>query len=230
MENQYKCRYTICGLPVYQYVMPVIQSNMFIIIKGKKALIVDPHESVEAKTFLQDHHIEEITILLTHEHFDHISGVNFFRTICSCKVIGNKACQLMTPDPEKNMSAFFMAMFLNRSREEQNQLLELADATYSCTVDESFEGDYQMLWEGISFRFVETPGHSMGSVCIVVNNVALFSGDSLVEGAKIITRLPGGSKTLYREKTKPFLESLDSQMIVYPGHGKVKKMMELDIS
>ena len=65
----------------------------------------------------------------------------------------------------------------------------------------------------------ETPGHSTGSICIEVNKKYIFTGDSLVDGAKIITRLPGGSKKAYKEITKPYLDSLNKDVVVFPGHG-----------
>ena len=67
---------------------------------------------------------------------------------------------------------------------------------------------------------METPGHSPGSICILINDKYIFSGDSLVDGNKVITRLPGGSRKDYNQITKPFLEGLSEDSIIFPGHGQ----------
>ena len=56
-----------------------IDSNMYVILENKKALIIDPCVSEEAKEYLKSEQVKEILVLLTHEHYDHISGVNWLR-------------------------------------------------------------------------------------------------------------------------------------------------------
>ncbi len=223
------CKYKIADREVYKFVMPLITSNMYIITGDKRALVIDPNASEEAEQLLKDIGVEHVTIILTHEHFDHISGVNYFRERWQCHVIGSQVCQQYVKEPTKNMSAFFMAMFITRSEEEQQLAQETWSENYRCEVDESFVEELQMEWEGMTLRLKDTPGHSMASICIMVDNQYIFTGDSLVEGAKIVTRLPGGNKQLYRDVTKPFLESLDKRMIVFPGHGEESVLEELEI-
>ena len=57
----------------------------------------------------------------------------------------------------------------------------------------------------------------------------MFTGDTIVDGKRIITKLPGGSRKDYAEITKPYLESLDLDIIVFPGHGKEKRLQEFDL-
>jgi len=223
------CRYKIAGKEVYKYCMPVIESNMFILISGRKALVIDPNENEDAASLLKERDVEQVTILLTHEHFDHVSGVNFFRDKWPCVVYGNQECKDMVPDPEKNMAMFFLAMFISREEEERNKAQELFREDYSCKVDISFENVLDIQWEELSLHLLETPGHSPGSICIVVNDSAIFTGDSLVQGAKIITRLPGGSKKAYQTVTRPFLEGLPQDMLVFPGHGQESLMKDLEL-
>ena len=49
----------------------------------------------------------------------------------------------------------------------------------------------------------------------------------MVNGHKIITRLPGGSKKAYLETTKPFLDAIDNDTIIMPGHGDWGKKSEM---
>lgn len=212
--------YTIADTKVYKYIMPVIASNMYILIKNQQALIIDPNENNQARDLLKSQKIKKVTIILTHEHYDHISGVNFFRENWNCVVYGNCTCKDMVTDPTKNMAAFFMAVLIAKTEEEQKIAQGLLKDDYSCLVDVGFEGKYNLDFEGLSIDMRETPGHSPGSICIVINHEYVFTGDSLVGGNKVITRLPGGSRKEYNQITRPFLESLPENMIVFPGHGE----------
>ena len=76
---------------------------------------------------------------------------------------------------------------------------------------------------------VETPGHSKGSCCILFDKKCMFSGDTLVTGHETILRLPGGSKKDFAEITMPFLNSLDGELMVYPGHGESQRLKQFEL-
>jgi glyoxylase-like metal-dependent hydrolase (beta-lactamase superfamily II) len=71
---------------------------------------------------------------------------------------------------------------------------------------------------GVTLNFILTPGHTQGGICIIVDNEAIITGDTLFIGDCGRTDLPGGSfeqmfNTL-QEKIKP----LPDNLIVFPGH------------
>jgi hydroxyacylglutathione hydrolase len=69
----------------------------------------------------------------------------------------------------------------------------------------------------MEMRFIHTPGHSPESMCIAVNDFALFTGDTLFIGECGRTDLPGGNaEQLYDSFQK--LRELDPNLVVYPGH------------
>ena len=79
------------------------------------------------------------------------------------------------------------------------------------------DGDQLTLGE-VTLDFILTPGHTPGGICIIVDNKALLTGDTLFIGDCGRTDLPGGNlaqmfKTLH-EKIMP----LPDYLIVYPGH------------
>lgn len=77
----------------------------------------------------------------------------------------------------------------------------------------------EYVWEDYQFRFFLTPGHTSGSICILLDDRFLFTGDSLVNGYKTITRFPTGSQEEYKRVTIPFLESQPENREIFPGHG-----------
>ena len=71
---------------------------------------------------------------------------------------------------------------------------------------------------------VETPGHSEGSVCLLVEGQGvLFAGDTLFRGSCGRCDFPGGD---YRAMLKSLarLGALEGQYTVYPGHDSATDM------
>ena len=52
-----------------------------------------------------------------------------------------------------------------------------------------------------------TPGHSPGSCIYVVDDAIVFSGDSMIDGRKIITTFKGGNEGEMQYQTLPSLKS-----------------------
>jgi glyoxylase-like metal-dependent hydrolase (beta-lactamase superfamily II) len=79
------------------------------------------------------------------------------------------------------------------------------------------DGDRLKLGE-VHLDFILTPGHTPGGICILVDNEALLTGDTLFIGDCGRTDLPGGNlKQMFRtlrEKIMP----LPDHLIVFPGH------------
>ena len=53
-----------------------------------------------------------------------------------------------------------------------------------------------------------------------IGPAAFFSGDSLVPGNAVVTRLRGGDAAVLMERTVPFLRALPPELTLYPGHGR----------
>ena len=210
------------------YTYDLIDSKMYIMTEGSKALIIDPIISEAAVARLQEQGVDDVLIILTHEHYDHMSGLELFRdAFDSCCVFCSEACNTYMQKPVRNGSKYFKALFIDKDCE----LIEEADKIQpvSYTGDELFSGEKQFAWQGHDVFVKETPGHSPGSVCIIVDEEILFTGDSLLKDDPVVTRLPGGNKREYNEKTFPFLTSLSGELMTYPGHGKAGLLKEFDI-
>lgn len=226
-ENRDVCGY-IKDCPVYRFILEPIKSNMYIILYDKNALVIDPFMNHSVKRFLKEKEIQEITILLTHEHYDHISGVNEFRAMYSCRVIANQYTKEKAGASGNHLAKYYLALFLNKP-EQEKCAKEMYVEDYTCLIDEAFKDEYEFKWFSIPIQLQETPGHSPGSICITLDHQFVFTGDTLVGGAKIITRLPGGSKKAYLEYTKGYLEELPSNTDIFPGHGEPGKIGEFEI-
>lgn len=69
----------------------------------------------------------------------------------------------------------------------------------------------------ISVKIICTPGHTVDSICLLVNNQKLLTGDTLFVGECGRTDFPGGNtKSMYESLKR--LQELNDNIEVYPGH------------
>ena len=86
------------------------------------------------------------------------------------------------------------------------------------TCDVAVEDGDVLTVGGVSIKVIYTPGHTVDSICLLVDNKKLLTGDTLFVGECGRTDLPGGSsKTMYDSLFNKLLKLNDS-VEVYPGH------------
>ena len=201
-------------IEVRRYVSNLLSSNMYVIVEGDHAVVIDPFEDVNPANELKIDYI-----ILTHEHYDHISGVNVWKKARDAPVLCSKTCAEKIKDPRKNLAYFFKEFCELQTWIELDEIPPY-DPNYSCSADISFENELKFEWMGHSLYLFELPGHSLGSIGIVLDGSSFFSGDSVLEDTETSLRLPGGSPKRWKEKSLPRLKEIPNGICVYPGHFK----------
>jgi len=169
------------------------QTNCYIVRDAGSAacVVIDPGYTPEVVlSHLEAEGLSLEAILLTHGHFDHVGGVRTLAAETDCRVY---LC-------EKELS--LPAMMTDGPLFYTN--------TYT-------EGDTLHL-AGLTFRVMETPGHTPGSVCLITEN-ALFSGDTLFAGSCGRVDFPGSSVSDMRTSLAR-LGALEEDYGLYPGHAE----------
>ena len=69
----------------------------------------------------------------------------------------------------------------------------------------------------VQMKFIHTPGHTSGGICVIVDEKYLLTGDTLFIGDCGRTDLPDGSNE-HMFNTLQMLKDLPDELIVYPGH------------
>lgn len=212
--------YLIAGHRVHRFSMPVIDSSMYVIPGEASCLVVDPCISESAEALLREWKPRECLVLLTHEHYDHISGVNRLRELLPCRVVCTEACAALIGNPRKNFAAYSAALVMTKTEREQAEFIRFVDPQYTCRADWAYERQAELRWEDLTLTLREAPGHSPGSQIIEIGGRWYFTGDSLIPGTKVITRFPGGSQKAFEEITRPLLERIQPGSALFPGHGE----------
>ena len=201
-------------LQVKRLVWKYLESNMYLLKCGKHFLIIDPVDNEEVLKYCSN--ADSVTVFLTHEHFDHICGLNLLRSVVQCKVFANNECSNRIQNSKANMSEYAIAL-----AEVSGKEIPESWEPFTCQVaDIQFSNQCISNWMGYSVEMITTPGHSIGSSCILLDDM-LFVGDSIL-WSNLMVKFPGSSKRLYREVTVPLLEKLLAKArIIYPGHDEV---------
>lgn len=184
-----------------------ITSNCFVLHKqnGSECLIIDPGSDDNSILlgYLEKEKLSPTTIVLTHEHFDHIWGVIGLSKLFTFELICNQDCANSIVNPKKNLSFF------------HNQV-GFAILNQVTTVEML---SHKFNWSGKQFYFIHTPGHSEGSISIRLDNM-LFCGDLLIQGEKTITKLPGGSVLKFKDTFNKLKTECSPDTLIYSGHGE----------
>ena len=176
------------------HVLPLgdYQTNCYIVHEENSTdcLIIDPgYEPEIISSYLEEKGLTPAAILLTHCHFDHVGAVKDLAAQYDCKVFLDKK-ELAMPPMLTNGPLYY--------------------------TDGYGDGDTLTL-AGIPIQVLETPGHTPGSVCLIMEDT-LFSGDTLFAGSCGRTDLPCGDARAMRDSLRR-VAALSENYRVCPGHG-----------
>ena len=174
---------------IQKLTLGLYQTNIYILSNDTEAVVIDP--GYEPDIILDALEGKELkAILLTHGHFDHVGAVKELVAETGCKVYIHAADLSLPP------------------------MITAGQLYYTHTYA---EGDTISPIEGAELHVLHTPGHTPGSVCLLLGD-QMFSGDTLFEGSCGRMDLPGGDQ-LQMHQSLNRLVSLQADYHIHPGHG-----------
>lgn len=210
------------NLLVYRSVYTPVSSNMFVLISGSEAIVFDPNENDELLQLFHEKAVERVHILLTHGHYDHISGVLWLKEHTQAEVYCQQRCADRLANSKRPLSRLVALVLAEQDRKDgghRYQDFKKSYKPFTIEADITFEKEDCIKNGELEFKVTSTPGHSEGSACYALNEKLVFTGDTLLQDYPVITKFPGGNTKEYQEFALPYLQSLDRSLIVMPGHG-----------
>ena len=183
---------------IQRIVVGPLQTNAYIVADPatKRALVIDPGDEAEKiRAVVSRQKLQVDAVLLTHGHWDHIGAKDAF----SAPVYIHPADATMLDSDTSGAKPRPKNQPIGASRRFLND-------------EASFE------LGGLLMRVIHTPGHTAGSVCLLIDTV-LLSGDTLFCHGVGRTDLPGGSARQMEQSLHKLFSALDGAVRVLPGHG-----------
>lgn len=185
---------------------PIESCNTYFLSNEKgEYLIIDPGSNQNGclDSFLDRRSGKAVAYLLTHGHYDHISGLKSNKHPAPV-YLSFKEEDFLT-DPDLNLTSYLDGNPL---------IIEGVEKHFAS------DGEEVNIPGFPAFKVIETPFHTIGSVCCYFpTEKALFSGDTLFHLGIGRTDLPSGSERTVLSSLKKLI-SLPKETKVYPGHGE----------
>ena len=174
----------------------------------REGVIIDPGDEVQG--LLADaakHRLSIVSILLTHAHLDHVTGVGAAKRELGVPVWLHR---------DDN--------FLYERVVQQGQMFGLPVEPQP-PIDHFYEGEGPLRFGRYEVRVLHTPGHCPGGVCLAVakegeSAATLFVGDTLFAGSIGRTDLPGGDLNTLLRSIREVLFRFPDDTVVWSGHGE----------
>jgi glyoxylase-like metal-dependent hydrolase (beta-lactamase superfamily II) len=191
----------------------------------REGIVVDPGDDTDRiLAILRRHDLKIHAIVSTHTHIDHVGGLAALHRATGAPVL------IHHDDLE-----------LYRHLDIQAQWLGMPTPAQVSIKDFVKEGD-TLRWGGFVAGVLHTPGHTPGSISLVVRDgvapagregkatgaeliavpdTRLLSGDTLFRESIGRTDLWGGSYPQILDSIREKLMALPDEVVVYPGHGEI---------
>ena len=181
--------------------------NCYLVYDGttKACIIIDPGEDDKLVIKeIENLELKPELLINTHGHFDHILSDDIIRKKYNIPLAIHKDDVDFLSDVNKNASYVIGKPVTINNPEiifEKEQTYQTSFCKYS---------------------IINTPGHTPGSVCILIDN-NLFSGDTVFAGSIGRTDFPCSSPSAMKKSLQK-IKQLDKNIQVYPGHGPSTNM------
>lgn len=175
-----------------------LSQNTHVVEFENSCIVIDAGCSVEKIKSICNKPIK--AVFVTHSHYDHIKNIEEYDKL-NIPIYANGYIMEMLNDEIKNASLLFNQPYKFKVKNikfiENNEIMEI---------------------ENHKIKGIYTPGHSKDSMCYLLDNETLFSGDTVFSVAVGRDDLPTGN-------TKQLIESLNKILNLdykqlFTGHGR----------
>ncbi|MGM0446563.1 MAG: MBL fold metallo-hydrolase [Bacillota bacterium] len=199
------------------------KSNAYLINTKKGFILVDTgikNKLNEIEKTLKENNarLEDIIlIIITHVHYDHVGTLSELKDKTNAKVLVHKKEKELLIDGKTNFPEG--TMFLSKLISKMSNLFSKGKFK-SVAPDIIIRDTYDLNEYGVEGKIIHTPGHTKGSISVIINGKHIICGDTL------FNILPN---TVYPPFANDKQQLLESWKIIknyncekfYPGHGNI---------
>ena len=182
-----------------------VETNCYLVTNTKtnELIVIDPGEEADMLiSKIKASGAKPAAILLTHAHFDHITGAAAVAGEFGVKIYLHEKDRDTLTDTQMNASW-------------------MIGHPMTYTADIFVKDEQELEIAGFKIRVLFTPGHTPGGCCYYFPyEDVVFTGDSLFCGSIGRTDFKGGSMSDLVRSVKEKLMSLPDKTAVYPGHNE----------
>ncbi len=182
----------------------ILNNNVYVVENNGECVVVDcAYGDNDVADYITKNGLTLKAVLLTHGHFDHCGGVKRLLDACgNVPVYVHVADKLLCETASGNL---------------------WHRASDNCFPTNFYtEGKFSV--GGFEFEVIFTPGHTHGSVILLVGN-AMFSGDTLFAGTIGRTDFADSSFEEMQHSLQK-IKHLNGDYVVYPGHMEATTLQE----
>lgn len=200
------------------------RSNVFLVLSGNNKILVDTGPAFMQKIIfrrLRKLSIRTIDyIVLTHSHFDHAANARAIKDFFNARVIVHASEEEYLRSGDSPVPAgtnLFTGWLTGTFGKMANQMVKYQGCEADITIDHQLNLSEDLK----NIQIIHTPGHSAGSVCVIIDNEIALAGDTL------FGTYPGSCFPPFADDRKLLFKSWELLLktgcsIFFPSHGSVR--------
>lgn len=196
-------------LRIERFINELMTSNCYLVVDEAlgHCVCIDPASEKSEKeiAYIENNGFSLDYIILTHEHTDHNWGVNSLRKhFPNSKLICSEPCNKYV---KKTNRTYFLFYY-----DDPDYCYEIAPADVLIS-----ESEEKIIWVEHTIKFILTPGHSFGSMCIDVDGL-LFTGDTIMPFKPYFNGRDSNQND-WKKSIDRINAIYSEDSAIYPGHG-----------
>ena len=199
---------------IQQFVLESYNSNTFLISSSNDDnafCLIDVGNSKDVlKSLEKEQKIK--SLFLTHAHYDHIAGITeIINRFPDCIIYCHAYTKEALADSKLNLSFY-----------HQTPVTFSGDNIVVISENSSIP-----IFNDLEIEVIATPGHNAGCLTFKLKN-NFFTGDALIPGRAIVTKLKSGNKTEAHNSIRKLKDKTLPDSVIFPGHGNSILAKEID--